>query len=283
MTIQRFIRLSRPRFWFYLLGPVLIGSISAIIQSETTVSMQDLWFLILLSIFATLPANALIYGANDLADHDTDQLNAKKEGYESLLAQKDHLATIIGILVLTVPFAAALMYLNSAFTPFLLLFLFTGLGYSLPPIRAKAIPMIDMLFNTLYVFLGFGAYYAITGELGSLAAWIGATAWVMAMHAYSAVPDISADSKAGLSTTATALGASGTILLCAGLWSVSTVCAISALGPVGAAGAIYPILMLIALKLSEQQRFSLYRVFPVLNIAIGALLFWTIVLGSDLL
>lgn len=282
MTIQRFIRLSRPRFWFYLLGPVLIGSISAIIQSETTVSMQDLWFLTLLSIFATLPANALIYGANDLADHDTDQLNTKKEGYESLLAQKDHLATIIGILVLTVPFGIALVYLDSAFAPFLLLFLFTGLGYSLPPIRAKAIPIIDMLFNTLYLFLGFGAYYAITGELGSPAAWIGATAWVMAMHAYSAVPDISADSKAGLSTTATALGASGTIFLCAVLWSVSTVCAISALGPVGAAGAIYPVLMLIALKLSEQQRFRLYKAFPILNITVGALLFWTIVLSSDL-
>lgn len=280
MTIGRFIRLSRPRFWFYLLGPVLIGGVSAITNSETNVSIEDFWFLIILLLFATLPANALIYGVNDLADYDTDHLNAKKDGYESLLDRRDHWTTVVGILVLTIPFVIALIYLKNAFGIFVSLFFFFGIGYSLPPIRAKAIPIVDMLFNALYLFLGFGAYYALTGEIGSPAAWIGGIAWVMAMHAYSAVPDISADTKAGLATTATKLGADNTIVLCASLWMVSTICAIVTLGPMGGAGLIYPALMLVALKASREQRFKIYKLFPILNVTIGALLFWTIVLSS---
>lgn len=41
-----------------------------------------LFFLYLL--YFLFPANLLVYGVNDIADEDTDILNAKKQGYELL-------------------------------------------------------------------------------------------------------------------------------------------------------------------------------------------------------
>ena len=70
-----------------------------------------------------------------------------------------------------------------------------SLIYSLPPIRAKAVPFFDGITNILYVLPGIMAYLVLHSDLSRplvIAAW----AWVMAMHAYSAIPDIEADTKA---------------------------------------------------------------------------------------
>ena len=41
-------------------------------------------------LYATFPANLLIYGINDVFDYETDTLNAKKEEYETLLHPREH-------------------------------------------------------------------------------------------------------------------------------------------------------------------------------------------------
>jgi lycopene elongase/hydratase (dihydrobisanhydrobacterioruberin-forming) len=45
----------------------------------------------------------------------------------------------------------------------------------------------------------------------------------MAMHAYSAIPDIQPDTEAGLTTTAVYLGKQGTLIYCGLLWVAAAI------------------------------------------------------------
>ena len=107
----------------------------------------------LLGLYLTLPANLLIYGVNDLYDVDTDRLNPKKRDYEKLLQPGQRRGLVIAILALNLPFLALVPFLPHAW-PWLLLFVLTGVGYSMPPVRAKSRPVLDAAFNILYVAPG---------------------------------------------------------------------------------------------------------------------------------
>jgi 4-hydroxybenzoate polyprenyltransferase len=75
--------------------------------------------------------------------------------------------------------------------------LFFGHQYSATPIRAKARPFWDSAFNVLYVFpvlIGWGL--SDTHASFPWLLFVAGTCWCMAMHAFSAVPDIEADQKA---------------------------------------------------------------------------------------
>ena len=74
------LKVSRPRFWIYIIGPVLL-----VLASFLNISKD----LLLLILYLTYPANLLIYGVNDIADRDTDALNIKKGSYEHLLQLKE--------------------------------------------------------------------------------------------------------------------------------------------------------------------------------------------------
>ena len=71
--------LSRPRFWFYLAGPVLVA---AAFGAGKPVDLLD-GRLIALFLYSLLPANVLLYGINDRYDQDVDAANPKKEDREA--------------------------------------------------------------------------------------------------------------------------------------------------------------------------------------------------------
>ena len=75
--MRHLLRVSRPRFWMYLLGPYMVALAATSLRPPV-----EVW---LLGLYLTLPANLLIYGVNDLFDAETDRLNPKKRDYESLL------------------------------------------------------------------------------------------------------------------------------------------------------------------------------------------------------
>jgi 4-hydroxybenzoate polyprenyltransferase len=52
---------------------------------------------------------------------------------------------------------------------------------------------------------------------------IGLMTWSMAKHVYDAIQDIDEDSGAGIVTTAVKFGVRGSLVWCAGWWTVSTV------------------------------------------------------------
>jgi len=270
--LKSYFKISRPRFWIYLVGPFLIGMVA-------TPSLKFSWGLLLLGLFFTYPANLLIYGFNDVFDYETDKHNQKKQGYEALLAPENRgvllrqlmvwgLLGMILVLPPAVPLAA-----KWAMTGFY----FFGIFYSVPPIRAKTKPLLDSLFNVLYVFPALVSYGLLTGSFPPLQIIAAAWLWCMAMHAYSAVPDIAADTKAGLRTIATWLGAENTILFCWLCYAVATGLVYPWLLWFGAGlGAVYQVLMLFSLLNTERERlFKLYRLFPYVNLVVGAgLFFW---------
>lgn len=276
-----FIQLSRPRFWFYLFGPFIIGIAAG--YNQLDFSLINIPIIILAGIYFTVPANLFIYGINDLYDYETDKHNPKKKDYETLIEPKNRVYFIKVLALLTLPFLLALTYLlitNEIYVGvwMLLGFLFFGAGYSTPPIRAKTKPFLDSFFNILYVFPGLVGYAILTNSWPSLAVVVAATSWCMAMHAFSAVPDISSDKKANIRTVATVLGKNRTILFCAFLYFISASLIYQYLGIFALIGGFaYVVTMLCAyLAKSKEDVFAIYKLFPYINILIGTSLFFAV-------
>lgn len=228
-----------------------------------------------------LPANLFIYGVNDLCDWETDRLNEKKNGYEAALNPSDKNSVQRWILKFTSPWILLLPWLPVIALVPLAGFLLLGGFYSAPPIRAKAIPFLDMIFNGLYIMPGLLGFALMTNTLPPVSIIIAGWLWSMAMHAYSAVPDIQADTAAGIHTTATTLGARATIILCLILYATSAWLVTPWLGPWAGAGAtVYAVLMILSLSAADKPNtlMNIYAAFPVINTLVGMGLFFLIIL-----
>ena len=194
--------LSRPRFWLYLAGPVIVGVVYGAAGPGEVVQP------ITVALFAyfLLPANLFLYGVNDIFDADIDALNPKKaeDGREVQYTGSRAVAAVV----------ASATLLGAAFVPFLprtaLLpfagFYLLGVAYSAPPLRFKTTPFLDSLSNGLYVLPALVAYATLTGSFPPAVAVAGGWIWAMGMHTFSAIPDIEPDRAAGIHTTATLLG-----------------------------------------------------------------------------
>lgn len=268
------LKVSRPRFWVYLLGPYLVGLVAAVATREELLNLHYAIF----AIYFTLPANLLVYGVNDICDYETDKLNPKKADYEALVTPERRSTILLAILLSNLPFVAGLIYVPLVAINALVAFLLLSVFYSAKPIRAKAKPFLDSAFNILYILPGVFAYAVVASDLPPWQAIVAGGLWTAAMHAYSAIPDIEADREADLSTIATALGANLTVALCAGLYLASAFLAAEFLGFVAIPlGFAYLVLMLASFRSIKTGRiFALYRAFPMINLSAGFLIFWNI-------
>jgi len=259
------LALSRPRFWFYLAGPIVVG----VAVGATTV--DELFLPTSLALFAyfLLPANVLLYGVNDIFDAEVDTENPKKDNKE-VRWQGDPVVTAavvtagllgVGMIGLTPPTA----------WPWLIGFLFLAVEYSAPPLRFKTTPFLDSISNGLYILPGVAAYVVVTGSQPPLFAVVGAWLWTMGMHTFSAIPDIKPDRAAGIRTTATALGERRTYGYVAGCWLAATL----AFGLVdlrlGALLTVYPVFVMWVSQSSVAVARA-YWWFPALNTVVGALI-----------
>lgn len=269
------LRISRPRFWIYLLGPALIGMAAAL-----STGGRWSWLSALLFIAYTLPANLFLYGVNDIFDYETDRMNPKKDTYEQLLDPR-HVKTVFAwIVAMLLPFVVLLSLLPRAAFASFVAFLFLGACYSVPPIRAKTRPFIDTLFNVLYIFPGLTTWYAFGGGVPSLRLLAAGAAWCMAMHAYSVIPDIEIDRGTGVRTIATTLGKEGTLLLCTVLYLAAAGIVHVLLGSIGLlCGIVYAGLMLLSFRAKTSEGFyRFYRWFPFVHTVVGvALFFWILI------
>jgi 4-hydroxybenzoate polyprenyltransferase len=276
MSITKLLRISRPRFWIYLLGPYLIGSILAF--EPTQIILQ--WQFWLGFIYFTFPANLLIYGVNDIFDYETDKLNPKKIEYETLVTPKERIRLWLFILATNIPFILALYLITPLTSMGILGFLFLGIQYSALPIRAKARPFLDSLFNILYIFPGIIGYslFALSLNL-DYRILISAGLWTMAMHTYSAIPDIEADKASNTPTIATVLGSKLTLIYCFICYTLSGILLAQFSLPLGIGIAIiYGFMIGLSYNQNSARIFRLYTYFPLLNALIGFILFWSIVI-----
>ena len=257
--------LSRPRFWFYLAGPIVVG----VAVGATTV--DELFLPTSLGLFAyfLLPANVLLYGVNDIFDAEVDTENPKKDDRE-VRWQGDRLVTAAVILCGVLGVGAASLTPPAAW-PWLGGFLFLAVEYSAPPLRFKTTPFLDSLSNGLYILPGIAAYVVVAGTQPPLLAVVGAWLWTMGMHTFSAIPDIEPDRAAGIRTTATTLGERRTYGYVAACWLAAAL----AFGLVdlrlGALLAVYPAFVVWVSQSSVAVERA-YWWFPALNTAVGTLM-----------
>jgi 4-hydroxybenzoate polyprenyltransferase len=273
---RRLLKRSRPRFWMYLAGPVLVG------VAYGADSVAELFGAPAVALFAyfLLPANVYLYGVNDLFDADVDAENPKKRGREiqwdgDTLGLAAVFASGAGLLPLAwlVPPAA---------WPWLGGYVVLATAYSAPPLRLKTRPPLDSVSNGLYVLPGAAAYAALAGTAPPALAVLGGWVWTMAMHTFSAVPDIEPDRRAGIRTTATVLGERPTLLYCAVAWLVAA--ALFAVLDVraGALLAVYPLLVA-GIDVGGVDVDRAYWWYPAVNTLVGMVLtlggLWGVVHG----
>lgn len=271
---------SRPRFWIYLLGPYIIGA--SIAYSGDLNALIVNWHFWLWFFYFTFPANFLIYGVNDLADTDTDKFNEKKQSYEVLFDESKTKIYVSLMMFLNLPFLLLTSSLNSLYA--LLGFWFFGIFYSLKPIRAKAKPFLDSIFNLLYIVPALFAYlsFSFSTDVVSLNYWLilAGIFWSMAMHTFSAIPDIKADKEVNLKTTAVVLGGKGALIYCFSLYVLSGLIPALILDWYFMLFSV-PYLGLMSycyfkFEPDSDNLFKVYKFFPVLNSGIGFILFWLV-------
>ncbi|MCX7997301.1 MAG: prenyltransferase [Patescibacteria group bacterium] len=272
-TVQTILQLSRPRFWPYLAGPYLIGyaAVAPNISSFTTAAF---WIVFL---YFLVPANILIYGINDYFDRETDALNTKKTRQETRITGENealYRSAILFALISTIPLFFFLPWQGSMT---LLLFLFLGIGYSMPPFRLKARPVLDSASNFLYAVPGLIGVFQLSESGPSLPVLLAAICWTAAMHLFSAIPDIEADTKAGVRTSAVVLGKRASLGVCTVLWIVAGGTA-TLINPVLSFTLLYPLIPLWLLVHPITDITRVYWIFPYLNLGAGFVLFWSVVL-----
>lgn len=277
MTFKRILKISRPRFWIYELGPYLLGLAATLPLIENPEVLLDVR-IIAFFIYFIFSANILIYGINDIFDYETDKLNPKKVAYESLLMPAEHKYIWVTIVLTTIPFIFFLDLSNKYSIVSFFAFIFFASFYSATPIRAKTKPGLDMIFSAgHYVATGVFAFALIQNTFPSILSIIGGMLWAMAMHAYSAVPDIDADRTSGIATIATLLEKKTTIAMCLVFYSISSIIGFVYFGVIALLLLIpYLVLMIISFNSSSEKLFKLYTYFPKLNTITGMIIFFSI-------
>ncbi|MDZ4791587.1 MAG: prenyltransferase [Hyphomicrobiales bacterium] len=278
VSLARIVRISRPRFWAYEAGTFAIGCMLALRPLEYPLHHVTPILLAFLFYFL-FPANLLIYGVNDIFDYETDRLNPKKVEYEALVTPNEHRPLTQWIAITTFPFLLLLFYESQPTIISFAFFLIFAVFYSAWPLRAKVRPGFDSLFSAgHYVATGVFGYYLAGGAALDWQIVAAAMCWSIAMHAYSAVPDIEFDGESGVDTIATFLGREKTLWLCLLLYITATLAAFEHLGAIAIVlGVIYAAIVIASIYAkSADDLFRLYTYFPLLNLASGFAIFLTL-------
>ncbi len=277
MNLSRVIRISRPRFWIYELWPYMIGILAALLSWYEPKADVDFVIIGMMAFYFLIPANIWIYGINDIYDYETDKLNPKKlQWYEALVTPDEQKSLWKRIIRTTVPFIV-LTILNTSFPVLLsfVWFLFFSWQYSAYPIRAKAKPIIDMIFSAGHYVMTAVFAWTLIAPISEIN-WryvVAGVCWCMAMHLYSAIPDIQADADAWLSTTAMLTWEHGGLVLCMIFYALAAVLSYPALGTMSIILWVVYLIMMIRTWVRLRDISKIYRYFPWVNMVSGMCIF----------
>ncbi|AXK47005.1 prenyltransferase [Brachybacterium saurashtrense] len=195
------------------------------------------------TVFFLIPYNLLMYGVNDVFDHDSDLRNPRKGGVEGIVLSRGmHRVTLWAAALSTLPFVLVLLAMGDAASGAVLVVVLAAVvGYSAPRIRLKERPVLDSLTSSTH-FVGPAVFgLALSG------APVGPTAlcvlgafflWGMASHAFGAVQDVQPDREAGIGSIATVIGAARTVRLALALYAAAGLLMLPAGWPAALAGLL---------------------------------------------
>jgi len=176
------------------------------------------------TFFAALLLNFVFFSPNDVFDRETDRENERKGTmFEGLVEKKGFPERIaagsVVLSYLTAMISGGFLGLSIAVVTT------ASVLYSVPPVRLKTRPPFDSLINGIGVFFIFSTGVAIAG--GGLSDVISGAYWFSAIgagfHVLLAAPDIEADRKAGIRTTAMILGWKGSVVFAQGIILLSLI------------------------------------------------------------
>lgn len=275
------LALSRPRFWLYLGGTYALG------YAAGAVSIWEFampYFLLHLIYFLTI-ANVFLYGVNDIFDTDTDKFNRKKGTKEARIGKRNY-SWAKWAVALSLLASSFLVCLQATLWEKLLTvaFLTLSAAYSTPPVRFKARPVLDFSSNVLYALPAVIGFFQSSASFVGIWAFAAAFLWTGAMHLFSAVPDIPADRKANVRTSAVAFGGEKALAVCAAFWAGFSFIVISSgyFGILGYASLIYPAVPIALLVFRKLSLEGAYWLFPYINGVLGFIAFWHIVISNGL-
>ena len=272
MTVKEIIvflyKTSRPKFWSYTFGTFLVGYFLGINDADPKELLD--WRFIVFLVFFTFVANLFVYGVNDLADEDTDKHNIKKVKQEHLL-QTSQSGVLKYSIIATIFLSALIAFYIPNIRYWLIGFIILGASYSLPPLRFKMRPFIDSISNVFYLFPAVIGYLLNQEYLPSFWSWGYIFLFPIAMHLYSAIPDIDADKKAKLKTTAVIFGKDISLVICNVIWLVFALMIIRTANffPWSLVLLVYPTLPLLNLNFKKFEIEKSYWFFPYINFLIG--------------
>lgn len=209
LTMSDALMTSRPFWWIITALPFIIGYFTKDIVFTLPVVVGLVYF--------TFPYSFFIYGLNDIFDYESDVRNPRKNSIEGALLDKEKHKPLFRWIVLTnLPFLVYFVAAgNLRSSLWLALIVFAGVAYSVKYLRFKEVPFLDT-FTSAFRYTApfiFGILLAGGSNL-----WLPVYAifyiWAMSNHAFSAIQDIKPDRAGGISSIATKLGATNTVVLC---------------------------------------------------------------------
>lgn len=265
----------------YPIGSVLIGIGAAGPLSEM-ISLYPI--IILWLVYFSFPSNIFMYGINDMADTDTDKNNNKKGTYEVKIKEDENKLIIISIIITHILFLPIIFTSSPLIIKLFLIYLLVNILYSLPPIRLKRIPILDSISNGVICAAVGSIGYVIAGgtELMFFAMLAGGL-WSVAMHIFSAIPDIKADKDSGIQTIATLLGKKWSLYTCLFIYLFISLIFVSNFY-IYHSLLLIPYIILIIISLVKERRnksiFTVYKTFPYVTYIIGYLVYLFTVLSK---
>jgi len=222
----------RPRLW----GMYLIG---AVLGAHNLAGLLP-WRLLPSLLFFVLCANCMLDGIPALCARAADPQDAV---VQRTPAQHRRLFWCVLAAILA---NCVLIGLARDWCEQLLLGLFLVLALldSLPPVRLRARPVLDLCASAICVLPAFLGYYQASGHYPAVLVIAAALCWTGALRLLSAVQDVLDDRDAGVRTTAVALGVRTSLLVCALLWSGFALIIVlqGYLMPLGVVAFVYPLL-----------------------------------------
>ncbi|WP_123308040.1 prenyltransferase [Cellulomonas sp. PhB143] len=215
---------SRPFSWVNTAYPFAAGYLVATGgRVDAALVVGTLYFLI--------PYNLLMYGINDVFDHESDLRNPRKGGIEGGLvaraeARRTHRAILWAAVGSNLPFLVWLLAVaDGAANLVLVAVVFLVVAYSAPGLRFKEKPFLDSFTSAMH-FVGplLYALVLVGAPLGSRSVWpvlVAFVLWGAASQAFGAVQDVVADRAGGIGSVATVIGARATVLVAAGAYVVA--------------------------------------------------------------
>lgn len=257
MNLSRLLAISRPRYWAYLAGSYLIGFAIASNQVNDFFSLPFAYSF----FYFLIPANFFLYGLYDYFD----RVPAKKETADN--------ASLLNFLLISLIFTLPLFALVSTHTLVILLcFLTVAVFYNAPPMRFRSMAFFDCASQLIYILPGYFGYMQLTGKSLPFFTILYLACWPAAMYLFSIIPSIDADKKANVTTSATYLGETWSLLVCLVLWLIFAVY-VTSLNPFFVVTFIYPSIPLYLLYHTEKSIDTFHYRLPYVNTLAAAVLF----------